>query len=383
MPEPRIALGDCREVLSLVEPNTFDSCATDAPYEIHLLKNDWDRTGVAYDVETWRAVWRVLKPGALLVAFGYPTTYHRMVCAIEDAGFQIRDLYVWLKGGANMPKGGWVSPAIDKHLKAEREVVGTRMLYGTAALSTNERGGTHSVGVDSRGTKKEVAVTLSATEQAKQWEGWAWNLKPCSEPICFARKPPDGSAVSSLLKWGCGALNVMGCAIPAGPDQVRLPGNIALTTETAQQLSLFSGETRCASNKKPTAQSGRAFHGNGKPQVWAAEALNKGDSGTAERYFAKFVWCRKANHVEKGRAKKGEHGACPVDSVKPNPLMAYLLRLVTPPGGKALDPFVGSGSTIEAGCQEGFEMYGVEKEEAHYEFAVQRCGALPWEVTSA
>jgi DNA modification methylase len=368
-----LALADALVFLRGVPDNTFDSCVTDPPYEIFLLGNDWDRTGIAFSVEFWSEVLRVLKPGARLVAFGAPRKYHRLVCAIEDAGFDIDDLYVWLKGGANMPKGGWCSPAIDKHLgrSADREVIGERTLSGTAALSIAERGGTHSIGVSGAGRSKVVPITAAASDEAKRWEGWAWLLKGCHEPICFARKPSDGSGVASLLKWGTGALNVTACAIPRGPGNQSWPPNVALDDEAAEALSAISGETKCASNTNPTKQAGRAFHGNGKPRVWAAEALNKGDTGTAERYFPKFNYVRKANKTEKG-------DGCPVASVKPEPLIEWLLKLVTPPGGKALEPFAGSGTALVCGPRVGVNVYGIELKPEHHAFALARSGAEEW-----
>jgi site-specific DNA-methyltransferase (adenine-specific) len=365
------------EFLRGIPSDTFDAGVTDGPYEIGVLGNKWDKTGIAYRVDFWREYLRVLKPGARLLSFSYPRTYHRMACAIEDAGFQIDDLFVWLKGGANMPKGGWVSPAIDKHLGRERVVVGERTLSGTAALTIKERGGTHSVGVDSRGAKRVVPVTESASDEAKNWDGWAWNLKGSMEPICFARKPPEGSAVASLLTWGTGALNVTACAIPAGQGTTRWPPNVALDNSAAVQLSLLSGETKCGANKNPSTSSG-AFHGTGKRKDWTAEMLNKGDSGTAERYFPKFTWCRKANALEKVLSDGATVPASQV-SVKPNPLMEYLVRLVCPLGGAVLDPFAGSGSTLMAGAAVGVDVYGIELDVAHYEFAMKRTGALEWQ----
>lgn len=373
---PFLAHADSLEFLRSVPDNFFDSSVTDTPYEIGILGQDWDRTGITYKVELWREVKRVMKPGGRLLAFHSARRYHRMVCAIEDAGFQIDDMYPWLKGGANMPKGGWVSPAIDKHLKAEREIIGERTFTGTAALSIKQRGGTHSVGVSSKGAKATKPVTANASDEAKRWAGWAWNLKPGHEPICFARKPSDGSAVASLLKWGTGALNVTGCALPAGNGTTRFPPNVALDEVTAYALSLQSGETKCGANKSASSSAG-AFHGGGKRVEWSAEQLNKGDSGTAARYFPQFVWCRKANDCEKVLADGTVVPETQV-SVKAEPLMQYLITLVTPPGGKCLDLFAGSGSTLAAGAKLGFEMYGIEKKREHYEFALKNTGAQLW-----
>lgn len=367
---------DALDWLPKIPSNTFDACVTDPPYEIGILGHGWDKTGIAYRTDLWGEVLRVLKPGARLLAFGYPTRFHRMVTAIEDAGFRIDDQLVWLKGGANMMKGGWVSPAIDKHLGLERRVVGTRTLSGTAAIPTSERGGTHSVGVSGAGRSKEVDVTANASQEAKSWAGWSWQLKPSHEPICLARKPFKGSAVSNLLRYGTGALNVMGAGVKRGPGRVAVAPNILLDSESSESLSEMSGVTKCASNKNPTKQSGKAFHGNGKPQVWAAEALNMGDEGTAARYFPQFNYVRKANRSEK-QLQDGTRVPSTLPSVKPEPLMEWLITLVGPPGGKILDPFSGSGSTIAA-AGERWRVFGIEKVEEHYDYAMARTGAEPW-----
>ncbi|MDX1527030.1 MAG: DNA methyltransferase [Gammaproteobacteria bacterium] len=371
-----LAHSDCMNWLPQLPANHFDWCVTDPTYEIGILGNDWDKTGIAHRPDVWREVLRVLKPGARLIAFAAGRRYHRMACAIEDAGFQIDDLYVWLKGGANTMKGGWCAPAIDKHLGREREVIGERTLSGTAALSIQERGGTHSVGVDARGAKKVIPVTASASDEAKHWEGWAWQTRGYHEPICFARKPPEKSAVHSLVKYGCGALNVTACAVPRGPTTTSLPPNIALDAEAAADVSTQSGTTKCGANKASTSSDG-AFHGGGKRVNWSVEQVNKGDFGTAERYFPKFNYVRKANKTEKV-LDDGTLAPKSLASIKPDPLMRWLVQLVGRPGHRGLDIFAGSGSTLVAASALGIESYGIELHPDHYAFAMRRSGAETW-----
>ena len=115
--------GDCLEVLAGLPENSVDTCITDPPYELGFMGKKWDSSGVAFQPETWQAVYRVLKPGALLLAFGGTRTYHRMVCAIEDAGFEITDMVEWVYG-SGFPKSYDIGKGIDKQAGAEREVVG-------------------------------------------------------------------------------------------------------------------------------------------------------------------------------------------------------------------------------------------------------------------
>lgn len=208
----RVVVGDCREVLAAMPSNSVDACVTDPPYELGFMGKKWDASGVAFDPRTWAEVLRVLKPGAHLVAFGGTRTYHRMVCAIEDAGFEIRDSIHWLYG-SGMPKSLDVGKALDKAAGAAREVVGSRKLTGSAAMSCKDKGGTYSAGISSAGFEKVVEVTAPATDAAKQWNGWGTGLKPGHEPIVLARKPLVGTVAANVLQCGVGALNIDACRV--------------------------------------------------------------------------------------------------------------------------------------------------------------------------
>ena len=118
-----ILQGDCLEVLATLPENSIDTCITDPPYELGFMGKKWDSSGIAFQPETWQAVYRVLKPGALLLAFGGTRTYHRIACAIEDAGFEIRDTIAWVYG-SGFPKSYDISKGIDKQAGAQREVIG-------------------------------------------------------------------------------------------------------------------------------------------------------------------------------------------------------------------------------------------------------------------
>ena len=216
-----LACADCRDFLPLLPDGCIDCVNTDPPYEIGFMATSdrrWDTTGIAYDVAVWKEVLRVCKPGANLFAFGGTRTSHRTVCAIEDAGFEIRDSIHWIYG-QGQPHGLNVAKAIDEKLGAEPTVVGKRTLTGNAAQTTKEKGGTYGANTDSRGVKpKEVDVTVPTTDEAKVWDGWNTNLKPCHEPIAVAQKPFSGRIVDNVLEHGTGAINVDACRISAGQE---------------------------------------------------------------------------------------------------------------------------------------------------------------------
>lgn len=210
--------GDLRDVLPLLPDDSIDSCVCDPPYELGFMAKGWDASGVAFDPETWRALFRVMKPGAHLLAFGGTRTYHRIACAIEDAGFRIRDsvgCFSWAYG-SGFPKSLNVSRAIDEAdgLLELREIVHRYTTGGNAALSTAEKGGTYVVGADSRGvTPIELTVTRGASDKSRAWDGWGTALKPAWEPVIVARKPLDGSVVVNVLEHGTGGINIDACRV--------------------------------------------------------------------------------------------------------------------------------------------------------------------------
>lgn len=377
----QLLFGDCRERLLGLETNSIGFICTDPPYERRILGAAWDGTGVAFDKAVWSECLRVLKPGGYLAAFG-SWTYHRLACAIEDAGFVLRDELVWLKGGANMPKGGRLGPAIDKRLGAKRPVVGSRTLSGTAALSCTERGGTHSVGVDSRGRKKSVAITAPGSPEAERWENYGYNLKRVQELICLAQKPPEGSAAANLLKWGVGALNVDMAGAPGNGRSVQQwPANVIVTHHPdctpllgchqncpSHIIGEQSGPCRSAGNKRPTTGAG-AIHGSTGRRDWSVEEVSKGDNGTAARYYPTWYYS-----VKTAKRHKTMDGAvdCPVQSVKPAPVIRWLAQLIGPPGETGLDMFGGSGTFGVVCTALGYPCVVIEAKEEHYECAEKR-----------
>lgn len=222
----RLLLGDCREQLKTLADNSVDSVVTDPPYELGFMGKAWDNSGIAYDVGMWREVMRVLKPGGHLLAFGGTRTYHRMACAIEDAGFEIRDQMQWLYG-SGFPKSLDVSKAIDKAAGAKRIAGGVKPGHEGFANRGNmtsvqslkgtlggEGGFARPWMDDPEKVERYHMATVPSTKEAQAWLGWGTALKPANEPICVARKPLSESTVAkNVLEHGTGAINIDGCRV--------------------------------------------------------------------------------------------------------------------------------------------------------------------------
>jgi len=343
--------GSCVDVMRTLPDNSVDSIVTDPPYGLSFMGKRWD-----YDVpsvEIWAECLRVLKPGGHLLAFAGTRTQHRMACRIEDAGFEIRDMIAWVYG-SGFPKS-----------------------------------------------------------HNGPWGGTA--LKPALEPITMARKPLVGTVAANVLAHGTGALNIDGCRVgaedgytenavtqgintartsyaPAGvrrtfapSSQGRWPANL-IHDGGDEVVGLFPVTTSGGGNKsrKGTTEGGNCYGTYGAPPPDVRGA----DKGSAARFF----YCAKASKRDRNEgcehidAKPYSHDGreTPIENayqrnasnshptVKPTDLMAYLCRLVTPPGGTVLDPFMGSGSTGKAAIREGFRFIGIEREAEYIAIANAR-----------
>ena len=194
--------GNMLDMLEVVEPNSIDSIITDPPYELNFMNKGWDNSGIAFQKETWQKCYEVLKDGGYLLAFGGSRTFHRIACAIEDAGFEIRDIIMWLYG-SGFPKSMDISKQIDKHLGIEREIIGKK----------EKRGGMKATFGGSEYKESALNITEPATDLAKQWQGWGTALKPSFEPIIVARKPFKGSLVDNVIEYGVGGINIDECRV--------------------------------------------------------------------------------------------------------------------------------------------------------------------------
>lgn len=359
---------DCIAALRKLSDHRFDSVVTDPPYELGFMGKKWDATGIAYSVELWREVLRVLKPGGHLLAFGGTRTYHRMACAIEDAGFEVRDSLHWM--------------------------------YGTG-------------------------FPKSLTSNTGMPEGQGTAMKPGHEPIVMARKPLEGTVAANVQKHGTGGLNIDGCRIGEGtgkpkpeykPNHAnavfgkgmgggdgentsgRWPANVLLDEAAAAELDAQSGTLHARGNKTAKVQVIKSSPVGMLAGMQRFENGNPGDSGGASRFFyvAKpsrkerdlgCEWLAQKTGAETVNRKEGSAGldnpragagrtTAQVGNyhptVKPIELMRYLVRLVTPPGGIVLDPFTGSGTTGMAAILEGAQFVGIEREAEYFEISKAR-----------
>ena len=344
----QLHLGDCIDVLTTLPDNSVDSIVTDPPYGLSFMGKKWD-----YDVPSvaiWEQCLRVLKPGGHLLAFAGTRTQHRMACRIEDAGFEIRDMIAWVYG-SGFPKSLDVSKAIDKAAGAEREVVGQRV---EAPKFNTALSGTQNTGYNRRledGAHTNFDVTVPATPEAQQWSGWGTALKPALEPITMARKPLSGTVAETVLQHGTGAINVDGCRV----------GNESRWNPSAGHKDLENRRT------VTPISSHKEFDGRECIGRWPANIIHDGsnEAALALKSGSRFFYTAKAGKDD--RETENNH-----PTVKPTTLMAYLCRLVTPPGGTVLDPFMGSGSTGKAATVNGFLFIGIERDPEYHKIAQAR-----------
>lgn len=383
--------GNCLDVLKTLPDCSVDSVVTDPPYHLTsivkrfggegaapakegtdgayrrasagFMGKQWDGGDIAFRPEVWIECLRILKPGGHLLAFAATRGHHRMACAIEDAGFEIRDMIAWVYG-SGFPKALDVSKAIDKAAGAEREITGK---------AYRPEGRAFAEGVSGFAKGETLLYDIPATDSARQWQGFGTALKPALEPITVARKPLIGTVAANVLAHGTGGLNIDGCRIgteggTAGagagagaivfsdglngtfgkpvPGLGRFPANL-IHDGSEEVLAAFpeSESTRSVVTSKPGG-----VYGAGKPLPAHTGEYGFNDSGSAARFF----YSSKADATDRIGSKH--------PTVKPVDLMQYLVRLVTPPGGTVLDPFAGTGTTGEAAYREGFNAILIERE---------------------
>jgi len=303
-----VLVGNCLEKLKLIPSSCIESVITDPPYEIAFLGNQWDKAGVAFSPEVWTEVLRVLRPGGHLLSFGGTRTAHRVACAIEDAGFEIRDSIAWIHS-QGFPKSSDLGKAVSK----------------------------------------------TSPERSERWEGWGTALKPAFEPIIVARKPFIGTVAKNLLTNGVGGINIDGTRIETNGEKVwaHFAGNgsvVGLGTEGAMDAY----------------QSGDAIKKD-RGGRWPANVVIDDNVAIDLEDKARFFYCAKANKHE-----RPSHGEVIHPTVKPLDLMRWLVTLTTPPGGVVLDPFAGSGTTLEAAFLEGMDAVGMELTEQYVPLIAQR-----------
>lgn len=401
--------GNMLDMLEVIQPETIDSIITDPPYELNFMGKGWDNSGIAFQKETWQKCYEVLKPGGYLLAFGGSRTFHRIACAIEDAGFEIRDTIMWLYG-SGFPKSMNIGLAIDKKNGVESKVIGKAV--GNINAMPDGRPSRSQIAWESKPKEYDIK------EAQNEWKGWGTALKPSYEPIIVARKPFKGSLVDNVIEYGVGGINIDECRVEPTNEVLsrkinssnneiygkynnfgnennisdklgRFPANTILTYDETDFDEVCGGfpDTKTGSIKPYKNKS------NGVCNFFSSVDYRNvnfiGDSGSASRYF----YCAKASKKDRdegldefeekktgelqGGRKEGSAGSIMQNAnggtrvnpyagtgtpkknthptVKPTELMQYLARLVSPNGATILDPFNGSGSTGKAVMYENRE----------------------------
>ena len=371
--------GSMLDMLEKIEPNSIDSIVTDPPYELNFMGKGWDNAGVSFQTDTWKKCYEVLKPGGYLLAFGGSRTFHRIACAIEDAGFDIRDTIMWLYG-SGFPKSMNIGLAIDKKNGVESKVIG------------NGKSGTTSRAYQSEETTTSGEYEIK--EAQNEWNGWGSQLKPSYEPIIVARKPFKGSLVDNVLKYGVGGINIDECRVGnekrtykgCGKSNV---GFIGGSFENGSKEDVeynvngrFPANTILTYDETPSDERLRYFY-------CAKASKRDRDEGLEEFEDKEYILgCNGAtldNIREKGHYGNGGNGLSTIKirknthpTVKPTDLMQYLVRLVSPNGATILDPFNGSGSTGKAVMYENkdknadYKYIGIDLSEEYLEISKAR-----------
>jgi site-specific DNA-methyltransferase (adenine-specific) len=390
---------DCIEAMKAMPDNSVDSIVTDPPYELGFMGKSWDASGIAFNVEVWREALRVIKPGGHLIAFSGSRTYHRMAVAIEDAGFQIRDQIMWVYG-SGFPKSHNISKGIDKAAGAEREVVGQKIRGDVQEAKL--KGSTYSVADANKNNNAIFGygvedITVASTLEAKQWDGWGTALKPAHEPMVLARKPLEGTVANNVLTFGVGGLNIDGSRVVSDDwDEKTVLGKYRGTNEGNDSVTNNFGVKEIKSTNTESTLIGRF------PANFIHDGSNEVNELLGEP--ARFFYCAKASKRDRNEGLDGFENKRPAyeshrpnyentkgietpfagtgrggkdfknfhPTVKPTTLMQYLIRLVTPPNGIVLDPFMGSGSTGKACAYEGFDFIGIDQSAEYVEIAQAR-----------
>lgn len=341
-PNYKLYEGNMLELTEAIKPNSIDSIVTDPPYELNFMNKGWDNSGIAFQADTWRKCYEVLKPGAYLLAFGGSRTFHRIACAIEDAGFEIRDTIMWIYG-SGFPKSLNIANSIEgklklgtankkdyKHLEGERRIssLGYHKTNAADGYRPNDYSGQETVG--------KVNLT---TDLAIQWQGWGTALKPSYEPIIVARKPVEGTTTDNVMKYGVGGINIDECrvgdevikggttpdfrdvgkkskdaigidklsfgqvsgakGVPLEDHTGRFPANTILTYDETDIEEVCGGFPNTKSGIAVRHNSGgNTFGGNKKPPM---KDLGYTDEGSAARYF----YCAKASKKDRDEGLDG------------------------------------------------------------------------------
>jgi len=381
-------LGDCLEEMKKIPDGSVDLVLTDPPYELGFMGKSWDSTGIANNVDVWKECLRVLKPGGYLLSFGGTRTYHRMASAIEDAGFEVRDMIEWVYG-SGFPKSLNIGKAVDKLQGNEREQTTNNV---TCPDFPNPCNGHPTANRSLGGGANRHALP---TKGSSEWEGWGTALKPAHEPICLARKPlAEKTVAENVLKYGTGGINIDESRVEyQGKEDFENTlksntGNIAGGTFKCSSKSMAKEEVITQLGRFPanlihdnseevrecfpesSGRYGAVNTGNVKfsPADYGTGQKDSGgtkDSGNASRFFKSIIYQAKASKSDRGDGNNHP-------TVKPVALMEYLVTMTSRDGAVILDPFMGSGTTGVACKNLNRNFIGIEMDEAYFDIAKER-----------
>src|SRR5699024_10286283 len=429
--------GDCLEELKKLEDNSVDAVVTDPPYGLSNTKptqvadvlkawvtgdtvsvpakrggfmgKDWD--SFVPPPAVWEECMRVLKPGGHMAVFAGARTQDLMGLSIRLAGFEIRDTLGWIYG-SGFPKSMDVSKAIDKAAGAEREEFTDPRWedrYPNGNGGNHNRGPNGIYGQAESVLGRKLTTSNPVTEHAQQWDGWGTALKPAIEPIILARRPLDGTVANNVLAHGVGGLNIDACRVPSDapiPSHYGTSGAAGVTMGKYRDYLPGSATAASASNvqtagrfpanvlldehaaKEMDKQSGRLKTGGGtrnsaatKDQVYAGGWADgpprtfEANEGGASRFFPVFKYQAKAPKKERPVIEREDGTKIQHPTVKPLSLLEWLVELITPPNGVVLDPFAGSGTTLQAALNKGFQPIGIEQDADYIQLIEKRLEA--------
>jgi len=409
----------CENVLCDFETDSIDAMVTDPPAGIAFMGKEWDKdhggrdNWIAYMSGIFEQCLRVLKPGAHALVWALPRTSHWTATALENAGFEIRDVVNHIFG-SGFPKSLNIGKAVDR-LQGNERKVSEHFIYRKNPTKHEGKFGNLAPTEDGK-MKREWDITKGTSE----WEGWGTALKPACEHWILCRKPLSEKTVAqNVLKYGTGGINVDGCRIgtdestkrpdgkskhgkethsvalgtnwngngfSGGNIQGRFPSNLILDDSEVVRAGFPSPHGAGFAQSKQNKWGYNLDNTNtyGKGYIKAAGA-RIGDNGSAARFF----YCAKASKRDRDEGcevlgklelistvrgeewhPEGKSNSHP--TVKSTELMRYLCRLITPPDGTIIDPFMGSGSTGKGAILEEFDFIGIEQEIEYFKIAEAR-----------